>query len=84
MSRKLMPRSDLALIYRGQVLAQGRHSTWFKCYLFVARDGKIGIKAPALAFLPEGIGEFAQRLGVPVRGDFGEEVKGTVDLSKTD
>jgi hypothetical protein len=32
---------------------------------------------------PEGIGEFAQRLGVPLPGDFSEKVKDTVDLSKT-
>jgi len=83
MSRKRMPRSDLALILRGQVLAQGRRSTWFKSYLFVARDGKIGIQAPALAFLPDGVAEFSRRLAVPLRGDFTEKVKGTVNLSKT-
>jgi len=36
-----------------------------------------------VAFFPEGIGEFAQRLGVPLRRDFSEKVKDTVDLSKT-
>ncbi len=56
---------------------------WFKSYLFVGRDGKIGIRAAEVAFLPEGIGEFAQRPGVPLRGDFSEKVKDTVDLSKT-
>ena len=83
MARKRMARSDLVLILRGQVLAQGRRSTWFKSYLFVARDGKIAIQAPALNFVPEGMAEFAQRLGVPLRGDFSEKVKATVDLSKT-
>jgi len=84
MSRKRMPRSDLALIVRGQVLAQGRRSTWFKSYLFVARGGQIAIQAPALNFVPESVAEFARRLGAPLRGDFSEKVKGTVDLSKTD
>jgi hypothetical protein len=84
MSRKRMLRSDLALILRGQVLAQGRRSTWFKNYLFVARGGKIALQAPALNFVPEGVAEFARRLGVPLRGDFSEKVRDTVDLSKTD
>jgi hypothetical protein len=50
----------------------------------VAREGKIGLKAPALAYLPEGVADFAQRLGVPLSGDFSEKVKDTVDLSKTE
>jgi hypothetical protein len=77
-----MPRSDLALIFRGQVLVRSRRSSWVKTYLFVGRDGKIGIQ-PGLAYSPEGIAEFAHRLGVPLRGDFSEKVKGTFDLSKT-
>jgi hypothetical protein len=81
--RQRMPRSDLALIYRGQYKERDRKATWVKYYLFVARDGTIGLKAPALAYLPEGVADFADRLGVPLRGDFGEKVKDTVDLSKT-
>jgi hypothetical protein len=77
-----MPRSALALIYRGQFKEQGRKATWVKYYLFVARDGKIGLKAPALAYLPEGVSDFAQRLGVPLRGDFTEKVTRAVDLSR--
>ncbi len=49
----------------------------------MGRDGKIGLKAAEVAFFPEGIGEFDQRLGVPLRGDFSEKVKDIVDLSKT-
>jgi hypothetical protein len=82
MSRKRMARSDLALIYRGQFKEQGRKATWVKYYLFVARDGKIGIKAPARAFVPEGVADFGQRLGVRLRGDFTEKVTGAVDLSR--
>jgi hypothetical protein len=81
--RQRVPRSDLALIYRGQYKERDRKATWVKYYLFVAQDGKIGLKAPALAYLPEGVGDFARRLGVPLRGDFSEKVSGTVDLSKT-
>ncbi|HEX9096905.1 MAG TPA: hypothetical protein VF990_12480 [Candidatus Dormibacteraeota bacterium] len=79
---KRMPRSDLALIYRGQYKERDRKGTWVKYYLFVARDGKIGLKAPALAYLPEGAADFAQRLGVPLRGDFSEKVGDTVDMSE--
>jgi hypothetical protein len=78
-----MPRSNLALIYRGQYNQGGRKALWVKFYLFVARDGKIGIKAAAVDFFPEGVAEFAQRLDVPLRGDFSEKVKDTVDLPKT-
>jgi len=49
----------------------------------LSSDRKIGIQAPAPALLPDGVAEFARRLGVPLRGDFGDKVKGTVDLSKT-
>jgi hypothetical protein len=82
--RQRMARSDLALIYRGQYKEQDRKATWVSYYLFVARDGEIGLKAPALAYLPEGVADFAQRLGVPLRGDFSEQVKDRVDLSKTE
>jgi hypothetical protein len=84
MFRQRMPRADLALIHRGQFKEEGRKAVWVKYYLFVTRDGKISVKAPAYMFLAEGIAEFAQRLGVPLRGDFSERVKGTVDLSKID
>jgi hypothetical protein len=80
--RHRMLRSDLALIYRGQFKERGRKAIWVKYYLFVARDGKVGIKAPALAFFPEGMAEFAQRLDAPMRGDFTEKVRDPFGLSK--
>jgi len=83
LTRRRMPRSDLALIYRGQFKERGRKAVWVKYYLFVARDGKIGLKAPAVAFFPDGMAEFAQRRGVHLHGDFTEQVGDTVDLSKS-
>ncbi len=83
LSRRRMPRSDLALINRGQFKERGRKAVWVKYYLFVARDGKIGLQAPAVAFFPEGMAEFARRLGVHLHGDFTEQVGDTVDLSKS-
>ena len=81
--RQRMPRSDLELIYRGQFKERSRKVIWVNFYLFVAHDGKVGLKVAAGSFLPEGMAELARRLGVPSRGDFSEKVKGTVDLSKT-
>lgn len=81
--RERMPRSDLALIYRGQLKERGRKAIWVNYYMFVAHDATIGVKAAAGSFFPEGIAELAQRLGVPLRGDFTEQVRDTVDLSKT-
>ena len=81
--RQRMQRSDLALIYRGQFKERDRKATWVKSYLFVAGDGKVGLRASALDYLPEGVADFAQRLGVPLRGDFTEQVQDMVDLSKT-
>ena len=81
--RQRMPRSDLALIYRGQFKERSRKAIWVNYYLFVAHDGKVRLKVAAGSFFPEGMAEFAQRLSVPLRGDFSEKVKGTFDLSKT-
>jgi len=81
--RQRMPRSDLALIYRGQSKERSRKAIWVNYYLFVAHDGKVGLKVAAGSFFPEGMAEFARRLDVPLRGDFSEKVTGTVDLSKT-
>ncbi len=81
--RQRMPRSDLALIYRGQSKERSRKAIWVNYYLFVAHDGKVGLKVAAGSFFPEGMAELAGRLGVPLRGDFSEKVIGTVDLSKT-
>jgi hypothetical protein len=36
---------------------------------------------PATAFADDGITEFAQRIGVPIRGDFSVQVKDRVDTT---
>jgi len=77
--KQRMPRSDLKSIFRGQVFLQGRSSYWDKSYLFVAPDGKIGLTCSATGFTTDGMTEFAQRLGVPIRGDFSVQVKDRVD-----
>ena len=75
-----MPRADLHQIFRGQVLRKGRYrSQWERGYLFATPDGKIGMTFPATAFADDGITEFAQRIDVPIRGDFSVQVKDRVD-----
>ena len=80
--RQRMPRSDLALIFRGQFKERSRKAIWVNYYLFVAHDGKVGLKVAAGSYFPEGMAELAERMGVPLRGDFSEKVQGPVDLSK--
>jgi hypothetical protein len=75
-----MPRADLREIFRGQVLRKGSYSKqWEKSYLFATSDGKIGMTFPASAFADDGVAEFAQRLDVPIRGDFSVQVKDRVE-----
>ena len=80
LSRLRMLRSDLGFIYRGQVLGVGRYANvWGKVYIFALPDGKIGFQTPSIGFIDEGVAEFAQRLQVPIRGDFSAQVKDRVD-----
>jgi hypothetical protein len=80
LGRQQMPRSDLASIFRGQVSRQGRYgSYWDKSYIFATADGKLGMSCSASGFTGGGIAEFAQRLQVPLRGDFSVQAKDRVD-----
>ncbi len=78
-SRQQMPRSDLALVFRGQIFGRGRTSAWVPSYVFVARDGRVGLSVPSSRFTEEGMAAFAQRLGVSMRGDFSQQVGDRVD-----
>lgn len=80
LARQRMPRSELGLIFRGQVLGQGRYANiWGKSYIFAGPDGKIGFQCASIGFIDDGVAEFAQRLQVPIRGDFSAHVKDRVD-----
>jgi hypothetical protein len=83
LEKQRMQRSDVAMIFRGQVFLQGRASYWDKSYLFVASDGKVGMRCSAIGFTADGMSEFAQRLQVPLRGDFSARVKDRVDPNAT-
>jgi hypothetical protein len=80
LSRLRMARTDLGFIYRGQVLGVGRTAgVWGKAYIFALPDGKIGFHTASIGFIDDGVAEFAQRLQVPIRGDFSAQVKDRVD-----
>lgn len=77
---KQAERSNVALVFRGQVLVPGRTAPqWEKSYIFVARDGSVDFACPAIWFPDDAISDFAQRLGVPLRGDFEAMVRDRVD-----
>jgi hypothetical protein len=71
-----MPRSELASILRGDVWFQGRRSVWLKSYLFIGRDGKIVIRVLASWYHPDAMANFAERLRVPLRGEFTDRYRG--------
>jgi len=80
--RQRMQRSNLAFIFRGQVSPKGRaRGTWYKSYVFAATDGTVGMSSSALVFTPDGMAQFAQRLQVPIRGDFSVRVKDRVEAT---
>jgi hypothetical protein len=76
---KRMPRSEVAVVFRGRHAQQSRGGeAWDKSYLFATSDGHVGVFASASWFSDEGVTEFAARLGVPVHGDFSVKVKDQV------
>jgi hypothetical protein len=78
--RQRMQRSEVAFIFRGQVAGKGRtRGTFYKSYVLAAADGTVGMSVSALVFTPDGTAQFAQRLQVPIRGDFSARVKDRVD-----
>lgn len=80
LNHQAMPRSELALIFRGLTVYRGRYTTWVRSYLFVDRGGKVRIVVAAFWFPDAGMTSLAQRLGVPAKGDFTRQVRGRMDL----
>ena len=81
LNHQAMPRSEVALIFRGLTVYRGRYTTWVRTYVFVAKDGKVRIVVAAFWFPDEGMTALAQRLAVPVKGDFTRQIRGRVELS---
>jgi hypothetical protein len=74
-----VPRSELTMIFQGQVVQRGRYTAWVQSYVFGVGKGKVMFAAPAFWYRPEDIAAFAERLGIPVRGDFTRRVTGSID-----
>jgi hypothetical protein len=78
-----VPRAEISLIYLGQVVQRGRYTAWVQSYVFAVSGGTVQFAVPAFWFDADAIKDFARRLGVPVRGDFTQRVRGTVDENAT-
>jgi len=78
-----VPRSELTLIFKGQVVQRGRYTAWIQSYVFAISAGKVMFAAPAFWFRSEDVDAFAERLGVPVRGDFTQRVTGAINEAPT-
>jgi hypothetical protein len=79
-----MSRSELAVIFRGQVLRRGQYNSfWDKSYVFANSDGDVRMSFSASDVVDDGVAEFAHRLQVPLRGDFTVRVKDRVDPTST-
>ena len=75
--RRRIPRADVLTIIRGKAFAASRnYRGWLPCYAFIGAGGSVGIVVPARWFGDDAMSEFAQRLGIPLRGDFSEAVPG--------
>jgi len=75
-----VPRSELTMIFQGQVVQRrAPYTAWVQSYVFGVGTGKVMFAAPALWFRPEDISAFAERLGIPVRGDFTQRVTGSIE-----
>jgi hypothetical protein len=83
-NRQQMARSELSFVFRGQVSERSRlGDVWGKGYIFARSDGRIAVTLHTYWFSDDRIAEFAQRLQVPVRGDFTERVRDRVDPTLT-
>jgi len=70
-----MSRSELAFIFRGQVLRRGQYNTfWDKSYIFATSGGEVRMSCSASELVDDGVTQFAQRLEVPIRGNFSVKV----------
>lgn len=73
----VVPLAELKMIFQGQVMERARHTAWVRSYIFATDTGKVMFSVPAGWLGPEDVAVFAERLRVPVRGDFTERVTGT-------
>lgn len=75
-----MSRSEMSFVLRCQVSERSRMGdVWGKGYVLAGSDGRVGVILHTYWFSDDRITEFAQRLKVPIRGDFTVRVKDRVD-----
>ncbi|HET7421602.1 MAG TPA: hypothetical protein VFL27_14585 [Candidatus Dormibacteraeota bacterium] len=79
-----VPRADLALIFRGLTWVRGRYGggSWEPSYVFGRQDGTVAFSALGMWFSEDRVSDFAQGLGVPMRGDFSVQVRDRVEPSR--
>ena len=77
-TRRRMPRSELAVIFRGHrwmgTVQPPRRS--ISCYAFVKTDGRPGLIVPLIWFDDSAMSSMADYLRVPMRGDFTHSIRG--------
>lgn len=76
-----VPRAELTMIFKGQVVQRARYTAWVQSYVFAIGAGKVIFAVPAVWFDSEAIDAFGARLGVPVRGDFTDSVRDAINRS---
>jgi hypothetical protein len=80
-SRKRMSRSEISVIFRGHGYTGTRSPRpgMLSFYVFIGAKGRVGLLVPARWFTEESMAAVAQRLNVPMRGDFSGSVRSAVD-----
>ena len=80
-SRKRMSRSEVSVIFRGHGYTGTRSARpgLLSYYAFIGAKGRGGLLVPARWFTDESMAAVAQRLNVPIRGDFSESVRSTAN-----
>ena len=80
-SRKRMSRSEISVIFRGHGYTGTRSPRpgMLSYYAFIGAKGRVGLLVPARWFTEDSVAALAQRLNVPMRGDFSESVRSHVD-----
>jgi hypothetical protein len=77
----VVPRAELTMIFKGQVVQRARYTAWVQSYVFAIGAGKVMFAVPAVWFDSEAIDAFGERLRVPVRGDFTQSVRDVINRS---
>jgi hypothetical protein len=80
-SRKRMSRSDISVIFRGHGYTGTRSPRpgMLSYYAFIGARGRVALLVPTRWFTEDSMAALAERLNVPIRGDFSGSVRSAVD-----